>query len=112
MAEEKKGTVFCPVCQGRIVIKKSFDGKKEIGVSCENYKWESGANVGSCDFQIFFNQDKNGFGRDLNRNDIKKLLAGETIVSPRGNKMTLDAKKESGFYTKIEYAPRAEDTYL
>lgn len=110
--EEKKGTVQCPVCGSNIAIRKSPDGKKEVGVYCVNFKWENGMNVGTCDFQIFFNQDKTRFGRDLTKQDIKILLDGRVVMSPAGNKMTLDSQKESGYFTKIEYAPKGEDALL
>lgn len=114
MAEnaENKGTVSCPVCGAGVRKRTSPDGKKVTGIYCDNFRWEQGVNTGSCEFQLFFNQDKTRFGRDLTIADAKKLIAGESVVSPTGNKMSLDPKKESGFFTKIEYAAKAEDAFL
>lgn len=89
----------CPKCQSK--LKKS-----ETMVFCsemKNEKQEDGTfkNVGTCDFRIMF---KNKIFGDITADEIKKLLANETIKNKKGDSMTLDI--ESRYFTKIQFAKK------
>ena len=99
--------IQCPVCQ------KGTIKKGEKFAYCSERKTEKRGDefidVG-CRFKIHFDQSK-VFGEKLTPQDIKKLLAGETLISRKGHKMTLDLSNQK-FFTKIEFAPKQEDEDL
>ena len=110
---QEQGGTKCPICGSGVMKRRLSDDKKKIiATYCSNYNWQNGVNVGSCDFQIWFSQERSRFGRDLTPNDAKRLINGDTVVSPTGNKMTLDKEKKNGRYINIEYAPKQEDGLL
>jgi len=99
--------IQCPVCQ------KGTIKRGEKFAYCSERKTEKRGNdfidIG-CPFKIYFDQTK-VFGEKLTPADIKKLLNGETIVSRKGHKMTLDLENKS-YFTKIEFAEKKEDEDL
>ena len=98
--------IKCPKC-GEGTLKKT-----EKMVKCsENkpVKREDGSwgNEGTCDFRITYSNK--AFG-SLAPGDIKSMVEGKTITNKRGDKMTLDL--ESEYFTKIEFAPKADEEDL
>ena len=96
---------ICPLCEDG-TLKKT-----ESQVYCSEKKWNSKTKKNDgCDFHIFFDQKKI-FGEKIDAKQVKALINGETLISKKGHKMTLDLEKK-GFYTKIEFAEKEEDEDL
>jgi hypothetical protein len=95
--------VNCPIC-GNGTLKKS-----DKYVCCSNHsveKNEDGSfSENGCGFKIFFDQKKY-FGRMITPGDVKTMVEGGEITSPKKHKMRLDLT--SNFFTRIEFAPKAE----
>jgi hypothetical protein len=84
--------------------------KGEKMVYCSNRAVEKKGNdfvETGCKFKIIYNQSKI-FGENISAKDIKKLIEGETLVSKKGHKMTLDLSNQD-FFTKIEYNEVEDD---
>ena len=97
----------CPICQ------KGTLKKAEKFVYCSERKVEKVGNdfrdIG-CTFKIIFDQKKI-FGSVLSPGDVKKLIDGETLTSPKGHTMVLDCENKD-FFTKITFAEKQEDEDL
>lgn len=98
---------LCPICQ------KGTLKKAEKFVYCSERKVEKVGNgfkdIG-CTFKIIFDQKKI-FGSVLSPGDVKKLIEGETITSPKGHELTFDPSN-TDFFTKITFAEKQEDEDL
>lgn len=103
--EEKQQTV-CPLC-GKGILKN----RKDAMIYCDGYKPQKDGkewyNTGSCDFHIPYNQKV--FGRKLTVKDMKDLIAGKQLKNPKGDILELDLENPD-FFTKLTFAPRAEDS--
>lgn len=95
---EKEETVFeCMKCNNKL-LKTDKAYRCSAAGTFKDGKWSG------CDFQILINQQRM-LGKDLDDNDIKKLLNNESIVGTNGNKLNIDINKPP-FYTNIEFAQR------
>lgn len=104
----------CPICE-KEDVKVIRDNKtgEVIKVQCKSYNvvrnGDEYENVGDCNFVLWLKQEKS-FGKNLTTDEVKKLIAGETIKNKAGDKMVLD--KTGGdtgrYFTRIERA-EAED---
>lgn len=114
MAEENR--IGCPLCGSPLRVGKDSASKKDNRVYCDKYKYdgESKQSVGECDFVLWLTDGKKAkFGKDLTLADAKKLIAGETVVSPLKHKMTLDKDGSDYGYKKIEWHKKeGEDKFL
>lgn len=114
MAEENR--IACPLCGSPLRVGKDSAGKKDNRVYCDKYKYDgqSQQSVGECDFVLWLSDGKKAkFGKNLTLADAKKLIAGETVVSPLKHKMTLDKDDAEHGYKKIEWHRKeGEDKFL
>lgn len=97
---------ICPICQ------KGTLKKGESFVYCSEKKTEKtdyGFVENGCTFKIFYDQKKI-FGMVLSPSDVKNLIDGKEIISPKGHKMKLDTTSE--FFTQITFAEKKEDEDL
>lgn len=96
-AEAKPISAQCPLCGATIMDAGGV-------FRCEKNIFANGKQTG-CKFKIFKNQKQ--LEARFNEKMILRLLAGEILESPNGNKIHLDLQND--FFTKIIYREPAED---
>ena len=81
----------CPLCNNSLVY-------NDIVFKCSTAKYQNGKTTG-CKFTIFRHQKL--LKVRLDEKHIQKLLKGESLTAPNGNKISLDLK--SKYFTKIDF---------
>ena len=90
--EDLKTELKCPLCSNPLVY-------NDIVFKCSSAKYQNGKATG-CKFTIFRHQKL--LKVRLDEKHIKRLLEGDMLTAPNGNKISLDLK--SKYFTKIDFA--------